>query len=76
MFGRDARKLTARGRKSATAPLAKARRRHSAGTLCEGKRKRIEGRSRMSKRQLQNVLGVREVKAAHRDCFLSLPQSH
>jgi hypothetical protein len=60
MAGRNARKLTARERKSAAA-----RPRKPDGVTrqellyANTKRKAIEGRSRMSKRQLENALGMR-----------------
>jgi hypothetical protein len=59
MAGRDARKPTARGRKAA---VARSRKRdgHTRQELyAKAKRRRIEGRSRMSKRQLENALGMR-----------------
>lgn len=59
MAGRNARKPTARGQKAAT---ARARRRdgHTRQELyAKAKRRRIEGRSKMSKRQLENALGLR-----------------
>lgn len=59
MAGQSARKPTARGRKAAT---ARARRRdgHTRQELyARAKRQRIEGRSKMSKRQLENALGLR-----------------
>jgi hypothetical protein len=59
MSGRDARKTTARGRKAATA-RSRTPDGHTRQELYEkAKRKRIEGRSRMSKRQLENALGMR-----------------
>jgi hypothetical protein len=59
MAGRDARKPTARGRKAA---LARARKRdgHTRQELyARAKRRNIEGRSKMTKRQLENALGMR-----------------
>jgi hypothetical protein len=59
MAGRNARKPTARGRKAATA-RARKRDGHTRQELyARAKRRRIEGRSRMSKRQLENALGLR-----------------
>jgi hypothetical protein len=59
MSGRDARKLTARGRKSATARSRKPDGVTRRELYAKAKRKGTEGRSRMSKRQLENALGVR-----------------
>jgi hypothetical protein len=59
MAGRDARKSTTRGRKAA---IGRARKRdgHTRQELyAKAKRRGIEGRSRMSKRQLENALGLR-----------------
>lgn len=59
MAGRDARKQTARGHKAA---VARARKQdgHTRQELYEkAKDRHIEGRSRMSKRQLESALGVR-----------------
>jgi hypothetical protein len=59
MAGRNARKPTARGRKAA---VARARKRDGQTRLqlyAKAKRRGIEGRSRMSKRQLENALGMR-----------------
>jgi hypothetical protein len=59
MAGRNARKPTTRGRKAA---IARARKRdgHTRQELyAKAKRRGIEGRSRMSKRQLENALGLR-----------------
>src|SRR4051812_16202687 len=59
MAGRDARKTTARGRKAATA-RARKRDGHTRQELYATARRRgIEGRSKMTKRQLENALGVR-----------------
>jgi len=59
MAGRNARKPTARGRKAATA-RARKRDGHTRQELyAKAKKRRIEGRSRMSKRQLENALGLR-----------------
>jgi Family of unknown function (DUF6496) len=59
MSGRDARKITARGRKTATARSRKPDGHTRQELYAKAQRKRIEGRSRMSKRQLENALGVR-----------------
>jgi hypothetical protein len=59
MAGRNARKQTARGHRSA---VARARKQdgHSRQELYKkAKARRIEGRSKMSKRQLENALGIR-----------------
>lgn len=59
MGGRNARKPTARGRKTA---VVRARKRdgHTRQELyVRAQRRRIEGRSRMTKRQLENALGMR-----------------
>ena len=58
MGGRNARKQTARGHRAAVARAHK----HNGHTRQElyekAKRRRIEGRSRMSKQQLENALGI------------------
>jgi hypothetical protein len=59
MAGRDARKLTARGRKAATARSRKPDGHTRQELYARAKRKGIDGRSRMSKRQLENALGMR-----------------
>lgn len=59
MGGRNARKLTARGSKAA---VARARKRdgHTRQELyARARRRGIEGRSKMTKRQLENALGIR-----------------
>jgi hypothetical protein len=59
MAGRDARKPTARGRKAA---ISRSRKRdgHTRQELyAKAKRRHIVGRSKMSKRQLENALGMR-----------------
>lgn len=59
MKGRNARKTTARGRRDAS---SRTRRRdgHTRQELyARAKRRHIPGRSRMSKRQLENALGIR-----------------
>jgi Family of unknown function (DUF6496) len=59
MAGSDARKPTARGRKAATG-RARKRDGHTRQELyAKAQRRGIEGRSRMSKRQLENALGIR-----------------
>jgi hypothetical protein len=59
MSGRDARGTTALGRKVATARSRKTDGHTLQELYAQAKRKRIEGRSRMSKRQLENALGMR-----------------
>jgi hypothetical protein len=59
MAGRNARKPIARERNAATSVTRK-RDGHTRQELCaKAKAKRIEGRSKMSKRQLENALGMR-----------------
>jgi hypothetical protein len=59
MAGKNARKQTARGHRAAVARSRKADG-HTRGELyAKAKSRRIEGRSRMSKRQLENALGIR-----------------
>ena len=59
MAGRDAHKATGSGRKAATA-RARKRDGHTRQELyAKARRRGIEGRSKMSKRQLENALGVR-----------------
>ena len=59
MAGRDARKPTARGRKAAAA-RARKRDGHTRQELyAKARRRGVEGRSKMSKRQLENALGLR-----------------
>jgi hypothetical protein len=59
MAGTNARKPTAKGRKAATSRVRK-RDGHTRQELYANARRRgIEGRSRMSKRQLENALGIR-----------------
>jgi hypothetical protein len=59
MGGRNARKQTARGHRAATARAHKADG-HTRRELYEqAKRQHVEGRSKMSKRQLENALGIR-----------------
>jgi hypothetical protein len=58
MGGRDARKPTARGHRAAVVRARKADG-HTRKELYEKARKRhVEGRSKMTKRQLENVLGM------------------
>jgi hypothetical protein len=59
MAGRNARKPTARGRKAATARSRKPDGHTRQELYAKAKQKRIEGRSRMTKRQLENALGMR-----------------
>jgi hypothetical protein len=59
MSGKDARKATALGRKAATARARKRDSHTRAELYAKAKRQRIEGRSSMSKRQLENALGMR-----------------
>ena len=59
MAGRNARKPTARGRKAA---ISRSRKRDGHTRLelyAQAKKRHIEGRSRMTKRQLENALGIR-----------------
>ncbi|RZN23077.1 DUF6496 domain-containing protein [Bradyrhizobium sp. Leo121] len=59
MGGRNARKLTARGRKAARS-RARKRDGHTRRELyARAQQRGIEGRSKMTKRQLENALGVR-----------------
>lgn len=58
MAGRNARGTTARGRKAATTRSRKSDGHTRQELYAKAKRKRIEGRSRMSKRQLENALGM------------------
>lgn len=58
MGGRNARKPTARGRKAAAARARKADGHTRAELYAKAKRRHIEGRSKMSKRQLENALGM------------------
>src|SRR4051794_10948641 len=59
MAGRNARKPTARGRKAAISRSRKRDGHTRAELYARAKRRRIEGRSRMTKRQLENALGLR-----------------
>jgi uncharacterized protein DUF6496 len=58
MAGRNARKPTARGSKAATSRARKPDGHTRAELYAQAKRQRIEGRSKMSKRQLENALGM------------------
>ena len=59
MAGRNARKQTARGHRAAVSRTRKADG-HTRQELYEKARRRhVEGRSKMTKRQLENVLGIR-----------------
>lgn len=59
MKGRNAKKQTARGHRAAVARANRADG-HTRQELCEKARARhVEGRSRMTKRQLENALGLR-----------------
>jgi hypothetical protein len=58
MAGRNARKQTARGYRTALARTRKADG-HTRQELCQkAKRRHVEGRSKMTKRQLENALGM------------------
>jgi hypothetical protein len=59
MSGKNARKTTARGRKAATARTRKTDGQTRRELYATAKRRHIEGRSKMSKRQLENALGMR-----------------
>jgi hypothetical protein len=59
MAGKDARETTARGRKAATARARKLDGHTRQELYAKAKRRHIEGRSKMSKRQLENALGMR-----------------
>jgi hypothetical protein len=58
MSGKDARKPTAGGRKAATARARQPDGHTRRELYAKAKRRRIEGRSKMSKRQLENALGM------------------
>jgi hypothetical protein len=58
MGGRNARKLTARGKKAAAARAHRSDGYTREKLYAMARRRRIEGRSRMTKRQLENALGV------------------
>jgi hypothetical protein len=59
MGGRDARKTTARGRKAATTRARKHDGHIRQELYAKAKARHIEGRSKMTKRQLENALGLR-----------------
>ena len=59
MAGRDTRKTTAHGRKTAIARARKPDGHTRQELYARAKRRQIEGRSKMSKRQLENALGMR-----------------
>jgi hypothetical protein len=59
MAGRDARKQTARGHKAAVARAHKRDRYTRQELYDRARRRHIDGRSKMSKRQLENALGIR-----------------
>lgn len=59
MGGRNARKATARGRKAAVARSRKPDGHTRQELYAKAKSRHIEGRSKMSKRQLENALGLR-----------------
>jgi hypothetical protein len=59
MAGRDARKQTVRGHRAAVSRVRKADGHTRQELYDKARRKHIEGRSKMSKRQLENALGMR-----------------
>ena len=59
MGGKDARKSTVRGRKAATVRRRKPDGRTRQELYQKAKARRLEGRSKMSKKQLENALGLR-----------------
>jgi Family of unknown function (DUF6496) len=59
MGGRDARKTTARGRHAANARARKANGHTRQELYARARRRGIEGRSKMTKRQLESALGMR-----------------
>jgi len=59
MGGRNARKTTARGRRAANARARKADGHTRQELYARAKKRGIEGRSKMTKRQLENALGMR-----------------
>lgn len=59
MGGRDARKSTARGRKAAVSRARKGDGHTRQELYAKAKTRHIEGRSKMTKRQLENALGLR-----------------
>jgi Family of unknown function (DUF6496) len=58
MGGREARKTTARGRKASRARARKSGGHTRQELYAKARRRHIEGRSKMSKRQLENALGL------------------
>ncbi|MDB5583500.1 MAG: hypothetical protein JWR80_8676 [Bradyrhizobium sp.] len=59
MGGRNARKPTARGRHAANARAHKSDGHTRQELYARARRRNIEGRSKMTKRQLENALGIR-----------------
>jgi Family of unknown function (DUF6496) len=59
MGGRNARKQTARGHRAAVARARKSDGHTRQQLYARAKRRKIEGRSKMTKRQLENALGIR-----------------
>jgi Family of unknown function (DUF6496) len=59
MAGRNARKQTARGHRAAVARSRKADGHTRQELYDRAKRQHVEGRSKMTKRQLENALGIR-----------------
>ncbi len=59
MGGRDARKQPARGHRAAVAHARKDDGHTRQELYAKARRRRVEGRSKMSKRQLENALGIR-----------------
>jgi hypothetical protein len=59
MGGRNATKPTARGRRAALARARKADGHTRQELYAKARRRHIEGRSKMTKRQLENALGIR-----------------
>jgi hypothetical protein len=59
MGGRNARNTTARGRRAANARARKADGHTRQELYARAKKRGIEGRSKMTKRQLENALGMR-----------------
>jgi hypothetical protein len=57
--GKDSRKTAARGRKAAAARARKSDGQTRQELYARAKRRHTEGRSKMSKRQLENALGMR-----------------
>ena len=59
MAGRNARKPTAGGHRAAVARAHRTDGHTRQELYDKAKRRRVEGRSRMTKRQLENALGIR-----------------